>query len=167
MRRTGKAARPPPGPTASAQRAEQAAAAPSTPRPETGRRREAGLLACRVSAIARLPEASPQWHIERSLAGHSCGGSRGFEPRSLSNPLAGNLARPKQHQYSELTLHRASGYDRARPHGTEQGSHDNHRTARITLRIPAEGPHPRRSADVAPRTRICFSSWLRTAVSRA
>jgi hypothetical protein len=49
----------------------------------------------RVVACVRLPEGSPQWHIERVLAGYSCGGSRGLTPRSLLNPLAGNLARPK------------------------------------------------------------------------
>jgi len=66
-------------------------AAPSTPRLETGRRRKAGLLAYRVSAIARLPEASPQWHFERLLAGYSCGGSRGLNRVPFQIPLRGTL----------------------------------------------------------------------------
>ena len=32
----------------------------------------------RVVAVVHLPEAAPQWYIERLLAGYSCGGSRGF-----------------------------------------------------------------------------------------
>ncbi len=58
------------------------------PRPVTGRRREAGILAPGSSLPARLPEASsPQWIRGPSLAGYSCGGSRGITPRSDLNPL--------------------------------------------------------------------------------
>src|SRR5579871_1582734 len=58
----------------------------------------------RVVAIVHLPEASPQWHIERSLAGYSCGGSRGIKPRSLSNPSNGTLRVSKPAQYTELNI---------------------------------------------------------------
>jgi hypothetical protein len=42
----------------------------------------------------------PQWFIGRSLAGYSCGGSRGFTPRSLLHPLTGTLRVPNPAEYS-------------------------------------------------------------------
>ena len=53
---------------------------------KTRRRRERGLLAFRVAAFIHLPKrfVGAQWFIERSLAGYSCGGSRGLKPRSLT-----------------------------------------------------------------------------------
>jgi len=67
----------------------------SAPRPVTGRRREAGILApgsLRSSSFPRWEACQtdslrPQWIRRRPLAGHSCGGSRGFTPRSDSNPF--------------------------------------------------------------------------------
>ena len=46
----------------------------------------------RVNATVLLPEALASVARGRSLAGYSCGGSRGFTPRSDSIPF-GNLAR--------------------------------------------------------------------------
>lgn len=39
-----------------------------------------------LSLSSTFPRPKPQWHIGRALAGYSCG-SRGFTPRSHSNPL--------------------------------------------------------------------------------
>src|SRR6185437_3068825 len=59
--------------------------APGAPRPATGRRHKAGLLAPGSVAFARLPRPlRAQWQLDEKLAGHSCGGSRGVTPRSLT-----------------------------------------------------------------------------------
>jgi hypothetical protein len=42
----------------------------------------------------------PHWFIGRSLAGYSCGGSRGFTPRSLLHPLTGTLRVSNPAEYS-------------------------------------------------------------------
>ncbi len=53
------------------------------PRPVTGRRREAGFLAPGSLLSSSFPRPyGPQWIRGRTLAGYSCGGSRGFSPRS-------------------------------------------------------------------------------------
>jgi hypothetical protein len=53
----------------------------------------------------------PQWFQGRSLAGHSCGGSRGFTPRSDLVPC-GNLARPPDHTRNETRVNQRADLGR-------------------------------------------------------
>ena len=64
---------------------------PRLPRPETGRRREARSSWPGSPLFAPPSQGFSLVAFGQSLAGHSCGGSRGLQPRSLSIPF-GNLA---------------------------------------------------------------------------
>ena len=95
-------------------------------------------------------------------------------------PLRGTLRVLKPGEYIELTLHRASGYDPVRRNDTDQGSHDNHHSVRITRRGAAEGSdsgltegsdsglsersRSGRNARLASRTRIHFSGGFCTGI---
>jgi len=72
---------------------------PGAPRPETGRQREAGLLASGSSFSPTFPRPRrSQWYVGRALAGYSCGGSRGIYRVPFRIPL-GNLVL-KRGEYS-------------------------------------------------------------------
>lgn len=136
-------------------------AAPSAPRLETGRQRRAGFLAPGSPLSFTFPRPWPQWRIERSLTGYSCGGSRGL------NRVPFHLRVLKGEQYSELTLERASGYD-SRRSSLEPDYHDNdnnHHCVRF-INCRCEVSDPRRIARPDGGTGFHFPGWLRSSFCR-
>jgi hypothetical protein len=65
----------------------------SAPRPVTRRRREAGVLAPGLWLLSPFPKLEASVDRGHSLAGYSCGGSRGISPRSNLSPLREPCAR--------------------------------------------------------------------------
>ena len=67
---------------------------PQSP-PHPGRKQDDG--ARQVSwlpvrrCLSAFPRLAPQWHMDGSLSGYSCGGSRGLKPRSLNQARGPNL----------------------------------------------------------------------------
>jgi hypothetical protein len=101
-----------------------------------GRKQDDGARQVSWLAGSSLSLAFPRHHL--SGTSNDCspvtvaGAAAGLNRVPFQIPLRGTLRVLKRGEYTELTLHRASGYDPAGRNDTDQGSHDKHHFVRIT-----------------------------------